>query len=127
MSELGKSFSGNKAFQADFIMRLMDLHSSGSVEFYEFLEMAAFWRYNKRMTKWKVKRMFLALDKDNNGVLSVDEVKQFCDMLYGIDKLLPSYEEVSKLVKELDVNGDGVIDCKEFMEGYSRFEKPFYE
>ena len=127
ITELAKSFTENKAFRADFIMRLMDLHSSGSVEFYEFLEMAAFWRYNKRVSKWKVKRMFLALDKDNNGVLSVDEVKQFCDTMYEINGDRPSYEEVQKLVQQLDVNGDGVVDCKEFMDGYAKFEQPFFE
>merc|ERR1712066_1175792 len=103
-------------------MRLMDLDANGSIEFHEFLEMAAFWEYNKRITEAKIKQMFSALDRDNNGVLSIGEVKKFCDMVYEINENRPSSEDIQKLIQKLDANGDGQIDCQEFMKGYTEFE-----
>ena len=122
-SEIAKVFTKNDASLVNFQMTLMDLDSNGYIEFNEFLEMAAFWEYNKRICDWKIRRMFVALDQTNNGILSIDEIKSFCDMIYQINSERPSYEEVYKFVQELDKNGDGVIDCKEFIEGYDKFQK----
>ena len=122
-SEIGKAYSKNKTEYVDFMMRLMDLDANGSIEFHEYLEMAAFWEYNKRITESKIKQMFSALDRDNNGVLSIGEVKKFCNMVYEINENRPSSEDIQKLIQKLDANGDGQIDCQEFMKGYTEFEK----
>ena len=50
-TEIARTYKNNKAVdQVDFMMRLMDLDANGSIEFHEFLEMAAFWEYNKRIS-----------------------------------------------------------------------------
>ena len=122
-SEIERIYKNNKNGQVDFMMRLMDLDANGTIEFYEFLEMAAFWEYNKRISASKIKQMFLALDRDNNGVISVKEIRQFCDMIYKINGHRPSSEDIQGLIEKLDTNGDGNIDCNEFLKGYADFEK----
>ena len=122
-SEIGRMYKNNKTEQVDFMMKLMDLDANGSIEFHEFLEMAAFWEYNKRISERKIKQMFLALDRDNNGVLSIEEIKHFCDMIYQINENRPSCEHIRALIQKLDTNGDGKIDCNEFITGYADFEK----
>ena len=122
-SEIKRFFPESTENNVDFMMRLMDLDSNGYIEFHEFLEMAAFWEYNKRICDWKIKQMFLALDRDGNKVLSLEEIKIFCNMIYKVNSDRPSYEELCQFVNTLDKNKDGVIDFKEFLEGYEKFER----
>ena len=122
-SELERFFPENNEKMVEFIMRLMDLDSNGYIEFHEFLEMAAFWEFNKRISVQKIKQMFLALDRDGNNVLSFEEIKLFCDMIYKANSDRPSYEELCQFVRTLDKNKDGVIDLNEFIEGYEKFER----
>ena len=48
-SEIQRFFPESNQINVDFMMRLMDLDSNGYIEFHEFLEMTAFWEYNKRI------------------------------------------------------------------------------
>ena len=52
--------------------------------------------------------MFIRLDKDNDGTLSIDELRGgMAEILtfFNIDE-----EELMDMVKSVDLNGDGVID-----------------
>ena len=44
-------------------------------------------------------------------------------MIYKVNSDRPSYEELCQFVNTLDKNKDGVIDFKEFLEGYEKFER----
>ncbi|CAJ1965803.1 unnamed protein product [Cylindrotheca closterium] len=64
--------------------------------------------------------VFTAYDENKNGVLERDEVDEFLDIFYKQDSIfkgdhrLPSKKKLKKLVyKELDNNGDGVLDFEE--------------
>jgi len=58
---------------------------------------------------------FLAWDKDGDGTVSADELK---DVLQHVN---PKFTEVTlaKMMGEIDVNGDGVIDIQEFVSWLS--------
>lgn len=58
---------------------------------------------------------FLAWDKDGNGTVSAEELK---DVLQHVN---PKFTEVTlaKMMGDIDVNGDGVIDIREFVSWLS--------
>ena len=119
--ELTEYFGNDKHEKVDFTMKLMDLDRNGTVEFHEFLEMVAFLDFNKGITEWKIKQFFRALDADGNGVLSADELRRFYKVMATcvvLNSNVKTNDEIEKLISSLDSNGDGSIDCEEFIKGY---------
>ena len=119
--ELSDSFGKDKTDKVEFTIKLMDLDNNGVIEFHEFLEMVAFLEHKKGITVQKIKQFFKALDEDGSGTLSAEEIKKFHKVLSTCSILnspISSDEEVQKLITALDVNGDGNIDCDEFIKGY---------
>jgi len=57
--------------------------------------------------------MFLMLDKSQDGVLSVEEIRDGLDTLLG--KLSCDKKEYMELIKRMDQDGNGVIDYAEFI------------
>lgn len=57
--------------------------------------------------------MFLRLDTDNDGTLSIQELKR------GMAEILTFFNidesELMDMVKKVDTNNDGVIDYQEFI------------
>ena len=101
--------------QIDYMMRVMDLDNSGTIEFIEFLEVASFFEYNKDTYESQVKRMFKALDKNNDGYLCVEEIKEIWAIFSQDNCDIPGEEELSEILKKCDVNGDGKVDYNEFL------------
>jgi len=60
----------------------------------------------------EVHRMFCSLDRDGNGVLSVEEVQQGFSNLCHADS--PEMQDLLKIVQMLDKDGSGSIDYNEF-------------
>jgi calcium-dependent protein kinase len=54
---------------------------------------------------------FKCIDVDNNGVISIGELKT---ALQNIDQILPK-EEVDRIMEVVDVNNTGVINYSEFL------------
>ena len=106
---------------ADFYMRVYDLNRNGLIEFPEFLEMIAYFRYKKKPNHIQREQMFRALDKNNKGLLSGDDIKRFYKIFSGDD--LPDENTLNDLVHKLDTNGDGQINYLEFSRNYQKFEK----
>ena len=83
--------------------------------------MVAFLNLNKGITELKIKQFFRALDEDGNCVLSADEIRRFYKVVLTctcLDTHIPSNDDIEKLISSLDCNGDGKIDCEEFIKGY---------
>ena len=59
----------------------------------------------KILTEDRLQKAFSMFDKDGNGKLSLEEIKVFFG---GNDKTW------KRVLKEVDVNGDGVVDFNEF-------------
>lgn len=60
----------------------------------------------------ELRNIFNKFDKNGDGKISCDEIK---DMMAALGSQTTS-EEVSRMMAELDRNGDGYVDLKEFGE-----------
>ncbi|KAK2652441.1 hypothetical protein Ddye_012297 [Dipteronia dyeriana] len=63
----------------------------------------------------EVRKVFNKFDKNGDGKISVDELK---DILRALGTK-PSAEEVKRIMQEIDKDGDGYIDLDEFTEFHS--------
>ncbi|KAF1898302.1 hypothetical protein Lal_00033068 [Lupinus albus] len=92
------------------IINEVDADGSGTIDFPEFLNLMA-----KKMkdtdSEEELKEAFRAFDKDQNGFISAAELRQIT--ILG-EKLTD--EEVDKMIREADVDGDGQINYKEFVK-----------
>jgi calcium-dependent protein kinase len=93
----------------DEIMKLIDQDKSGEISIEEFLR-ATVDRENL-VTEKNLKLAFDYFDKDHSGSLTPDEVK---DVLGLTDDNEKTTKIVNDIMKEIDVNGDGVISYDEF-------------
>ena len=105
----------------EFYMKVYDLNKNGSVEFPEFLEVISYLRYKKKPNATQIKQMFTALDKNNKGLISVDDIKRFYKIFSSDD--LPDECSLNSLIQQLDTNGDGKINLSEFSANYNKFER----
>ena len=119
--EMLEVLEDKKEENLDFMMRLMDTDSSGTVEFHEFLEIMAFLNFDKGLNKRSAGQFFRALDKDGDGYLTVAEIQYFYEMIGTKGATDPTSEEIEVLVKDLDTDGDGKIDFEEFLNGINKF------
>ena len=93
------------------VMKEVDSNSNGDIEFSEFL--TACMNYKKYMSKQNLEAAFKMFDIDESGFITADEI---CHVLgKGNGKEIPggAWKEI---IEEVDQNGDGVIDLKEFIE-----------
>lgn len=67
-----------------------------------------------------VQKAFLALDKDNNGLMSTAE---FARVLQNFN-IVVSRDEMDVLMAHLDPNGDGAVDYAEFLARFGEALKP---
>ncbi|ESQ30551.1 hypothetical protein EUTSA_v10012139mg [Eutrema salsugineum] len=65
------------------------------------------------------KQIFEKFDKNKNGKLSLDE---FCEAALAFSKNI-SQEEIVKMFKEIDVDGDGELDAVEFTSSFEKILK----
>ncbi|MGL4948151.1 MAG: CAMK family serine/threonine-protein kinase, partial [Mycoplasma sp.] len=97
--------------EVDIIFQNIDTDHNGYIEYEEFIRAAIdreyFWDKNY------LKFAFNYFDKDNNGNLSLDEIKKrFLQNNKNHDQKFES--QIKKTFDEIDVNHDGVISFEEF-------------
>ncbi|XP_046330583.2 calmodulin-like [Haliotis rufescens] len=88
----------------------MDLDGNFKITLDEFLAAMPNIAEEKR-SHGEMRRAFDQIDKDGNGLLDADELK---DVLTRCGRSL-SMKEVKSLIAKVDVNGDGKLDFNEFV------------
>jgi len=86
----------------------VDKNKSGKIDYSEFV-MATCNRHTM-LEKNRLETVFKMFDKDNNGSLTVEEVKRLFNVHNSDD------EVIAEIIKEVDKNQDGVISLTEFKE-----------
>ena len=90
------------------LMEIIDTDGNGFIEYEEFLR--ASMDKDKLLSKKNLQIVFDFLDKNKNGKISYDEIKDI------LDKENKSEDDIWKaLVNEVDLDGDGEISFNEFV------------
>lgn len=90
----------------DAMFKAVDIDGNGAIDYTEFV--MATMNEKDLITNDKLRAAFRLFDKDGNGAISPDEIKE----ALGIgDK---DDENLNKLLREIDENGDGEIQFDEF-------------
>jgi len=110
----GLAKAGLKEIPPDLQQILEDVDSDGSgvIDYTEFLAATLDKRaYLQEDVCWSAFRLF---DKNGDGKISQEELKSVLDN----DEVqsIAGAQAIAELMKEIDGNGDGVIDFQEFME-----------
>jgi len=97
--------------EVDAIMRAVDNNNSGTIDYTEFV-MATMNR-QKMLSKERLEAVFKLFDKDGNGYLTADELKE----IFNPGNVKEIDDKVwTDLINEVDQNGDGKISYKEFKD-----------
>ncbi|ORY99233.1 calmodulin [Syncephalastrum racemosum] len=89
-----------------------DSDGSGTIDFEEFLAMMS----RKVDVQDDAREAFRLFDRDENGRISVTELR---DVMQSVGEVL-SFEDLEKMIREADINGDGGVDYDEFAKMLAR-------
>ena len=96
--------------EIESIMHSCDQDHNGAISYNEFLAATLSSRICK--DKKLIEKAFGFFDKDGDGVISLNELKQIF-LADGTE--LATDETFHEMINEVDANGDGDIDYEEFM------------
>lgn len=95
--------------EVDTIFSRVDSDLSGAIDYSEFV--VATMNEKNFLSKKRLKAAFRTFDKDGNGLISPEEIKQILGFgqADGLDE-----KTVNKIIQQVDANGDGQISYEEF-------------
>lgn len=97
----------------DEIFAIIDGDNNGYIEYEEFVRGCV----NKEnfITEDIIKFCFVFFDRDQNGEITCEEIKEILLKNFNKEKDLKSYEEsIKSIISEVDLNKDGKISYEEF-------------
>jgi len=101
----------NAEIEVEAILNAVDNNNSGAIDYTEFV-MATMNR-QKLLSKERLEAVFKMFDKDGNGYLTADEIKE----IFNPGDNTEVDEKVwTDLINEVDQNSDGKISYKEFKD-----------
>ena len=115
-SQLGMLMNALKQYptqeELNQIIKETDIDNTNQIYFNQFLKIMA-----KRIKDTKdyedkyLKSLFLSLDRNNNGLISIHEIRYI--VTHSSENL--SEKDIEIIMKEADTDGDGYISYEEFM------------
>ncbi|KAL2345787.1 hypothetical protein Fmac_007072 [Flemingia macrophylla] len=115
MEELGtaiRSLDENPTVEElQIMMNEVDTDGNGTIEFGEFLNLMAT-KMKESEAEEELKEAFRVFDKDQDGYISPSELRS---VMRTIGEKVTE-EEVEQMVKEADLDGDGLVDYQEFVK-----------
>ncbi|CAN0920439.1 Calmodulin-like protein 11 [Linum grandiflorum] len=94
------------------MIKEVDWDGNGSIEFEEFLSLMASNLEQKQSDHLELREAFRVFDKDQDGFISPSELRH--GMMNVGERITD--EEVEQMVKEADLDGDGLISYQEFLQ-----------
>lgn len=89
----------------------VDRNSNGTIDYEEFLQMMlGISKVNEEEEEDDIKQAFKIFDKDGDGLITAEEIRL---TMTGLGEEL-SESELTAMLTEADLNGDGFIDFSEF-------------
>jgi Ca2+-binding EF-hand superfamily protein len=105
---LHKDYSENRIGQ---VLAQIDLNQDGYITFHEFLSLYKRLKQKERQEQ-KIRKAFEICDKDNSGHICLNELQRVMEQVGGeLNEL-----ELKQMLKKADINGDTMIDYKEFIQ-----------
>lgn len=98
--------------ELDFIFKEVDVNGNGTIELEEFLSASI--QMEETLTERNMRNAFEFLDKDSNGELDPEELKQFISLLPNNYKEYDIQKNLQNILAETDLNKDGKVCFKEF-------------
>jgi len=93
------------------MIRQADVDKNGSIDFEEFVKMML--GYSRRADpETEMREAFRVFDKDGNGYISAEELRH---VMTNLGERLTD-QEVAEMIREADINGDGMVDYNEFIK-----------
>jgi len=96
--------------EAKILLDKLDTNKNGYIDYTEFI--AGCLKSKIYLKEELLKRTFQYFDKDNSGTITLEELKE---VLSSKELEIPD-SDIQKLITEVDLNGDNVIDYNEFLE-----------
>ena len=98
--------------ELDKMIKEIDVNNEGQIYFNQFLKIMAKRLKNRKEDENKyLKSLFSTLDRNNNGLISIHEIRYIVTHSTGNI----SENDIETIMKEADTDGDGLISFEEFM------------
>jgi calmodulin len=91
----------------------LDKDKNGTIEYSEFVQMMTM-PASREADEFELREAFRCIDTDGNGYISREELRQAVEKIMSMDKKI-SMQDVEEMMREADVDGNGLIDFDEFV------------
>lgn len=116
LGELEDSDKGKRKASYEAVMNEIDINKDGVIDYTEFITAAI--DKASMLNKENLLAAFQLIDRDNSGMITIDELQDAFDSHKAKDAQL--WEDI---MKEVDKNNDNKISIDEFMEAMTNYLK----